>query len=304
MSLKPWGSARPVCNRPVCNRIVAALLALLLAACQQPEAARPALWQVDGPNGERAWLLGTIHALPAPVSLDSPAFQRATGDATSLIVEVAGLEDDKRTALAFHRLSAVAAAPPITTRAPVADQAALTQLLADAKIAPDRFNQMDTWAAALALGQAISARNGDDSGNGADRLVLRAMKHKPLTEFEGAERQLAIFDRLPEADQRDLLAAVIRSAPTARADSRRLQQAWQRGDVAALTALDHQGLLADPELREALLVRRNRAWLDQLVPLLKRGDKPLVAVGSLHLVGSDGLVAGLEAQGFTVSRMQ
>ena len=297
--MKFWGS-----SRPVYNKLVAALLALLLAACQQKEDAHPALWQVNGPNGERAWLLGTIHALPKPITLDSPAFQRATREATSLIVEVAALEDDKRTALAFHKLSAVAAAPPIIARTAAADQAGLARLMADAKIADDSFNQMDTWAAALVLGQAISARSGDDSGNGADRLVLRAMKNKPLAEFEGAERQLAIFDSLSEAEQRDLLAAVIRSAPHAGADNRRLQQAWLQGDVAALTALDHQGLLADPELREALLVRRNRAWLDQLVPMLARGDKPLVAVGALHLVGSDGLVAGLEAQGFKVIRLQ
>lgn len=286
------------------NRLVAALLALMLAACQQKEDARPALWQVDGPNGQRAWLLGTIHALPSPISLDSPAFDRATAEASKLVVEVAALEDDKRTALAFHKLSAVAAAPPLVVRANESDRPALTRLLTEAKIPPDSFNQMETWAAALALGQAISARSGDNSGNGADRFVLREMKSKPLAEFEGAERQLAIFDGLPESEQRDLLSAVIRSASTAREDGKRLQQAWLRGDVAQLAALDHQGLLADPELREHLLVRRNQAWMDQLLPMLRRGDKPLVAVGSLHLVGKDGLVARLEAQGYKVTRLQ
>ncbi|MFN9377978.1 MAG: TraB/GumN family protein, partial [Novosphingobium sp.] len=93
-------------------------------------------------------------------------------------------------------------------------------------------------------------------------------------------------------------------AATAREDGRRLQQAWLRGDIAELAALDHQGLLADSELREALLVRRNRVWMEQLVPMLKRGEKPLVAVGSLHLVGRDGLVAQLEAQGYKVTRLQ
>lgn len=286
------------------NKFAIALLALLLAACEQAQPARPALWQVDGPGGERAWLIGTIHALPRPIDLDSPAFARATGEATALVVEVAALEDDKRTALAFHKLSATPAAPPLAARTTAEDRPALIRFLADNKIPPDQFNQMDTWAAALALGQAISARNGDDSGNGADRLLLRAMRGKPTVEFEGAERQLAIFDALPEPEQRDLLSAVVRSAPTAQTEGRTLQQAWLRGDVAALTALDHQGLLADPELREALLVKRNRAWLAQLVPMLARGERPLVAVGALHLVGTDGLVAGLEARGFRVTRLQ
>lgn len=289
----------------MCNRVLIALAALLLAACQPaPQTARPALWQVDGPGGERAWLLGTIHALPNPVSLDSPAFNRAMAEADRLVVEVAALEDDRQTALAFHKLSAVAAAPPITARAHPQDRAALAALLDQAKLPPDRFGQMDTWAAALTLAQTISSRSGDSSANGIDRLVLRAMRGKPVAEFEGAERQLAIFDALPESEQRDLLGAVVRSAGEARTESLKLQQAYLRGDVAALAALDHDGLLADPELRQALLVGRNRAWLDQLEPMLKAGAKPLVAVGALHLVGQDGLVAGLQARGFTVTRLQ
>jgi hypothetical protein len=282
-----------------------ALAALLLAACQPaPQPANPALWQVDGPNGERAWLLGTIHALPEPVSLDSPAFTRAIAGADRLLVEVAALEDDKSTALTFHKLAAVASAPPIVERAHDSDRAALRVLLDQTGLPVDKFSQMDTWAAALTLAQSVSARNGDHSVNGIDRLVLRAMRGKPIAEFEGAERQLAIFDALPESEQRDLLGAVVRSAAQAKTDGRRLQQAYLRGDVAALAALDHDGLLADPELRQALLVERNQAWLDQLVGSLRRGEKPLVAVGALHLVGTDGLVAGLVAQGFTVARLQ
>ena len=288
----------------MCNRIAAALLALLLAACQQTEPARPAIWQVDGVKGERAWLLGTIHALPRPITLDSPAFRATQQQATALVVEVAALEDDKRTALAFHRLAAVAMAPPIADRANAADRPALARLLAERKIPADRFNQMDTWAAALALSQAISAGSGDDSGNGADRLILKEMRGKPIREFEGAEHQLALFDALPETEQRDLLSAVIRSAPQAQQDRRALQQAWLHGDVAALEALDHDGLLADPELRDVLLVQRNAAWTRQLMAMLDRGEKPLVAVGALHLVGQDGLVARLAARGFKVTRLQ
>ena len=82
------------------------------------------------------------------------------------------------------------------------------------------------------------------------------------------------------------------------------QQAWLRGDVAALEALDHAGLLADPELRDALLIQRNADWVRQLSAMLKQGEKPLVAVGALHLVGKDGLVARLQAQGFKVTRLQ
>jgi uncharacterized protein YbaP (TraB family) len=289
----------------VFNRVLAALVLLLLAACQPAaDPARPALWQVDGPSGERAWLLGTIHALPDPVSIDSPAFAKASAEATSLIVEVAALEDSKRTALAFHILSAVEAAPPLSERAAPQDRAALAAMLTKAGLSQDRFAQMDTWAAALTLAQLLSARSGERSANGIDRLVLEKLRGKPVYEFEGAERQLAIFDRLPEQEQRDLLGLVIRSAGEGEAESAQLRAAYLTGDIDQLAALDHRGLLADAELRQALLVGRNRAWLDQLGPILQRGEKPLVAVGALHLVGSDGLVAGLAARGYRITRLQ
>ena len=172
----------------MCNRIAAALLALLLAACQQTEPARPAIWQVDGVKGERAWLLGTIHALPRPITLDSPAFRATQQQATALVVEVAALEDDKRTALAFHRLAAVAMAPPIADRANAADRPALARLLAERKIPADRFNQMDTWAAALALSQAISAGSGGaDPGLASDSPPARCRASSAATEFSPSE---------------------------------------------------------------------------------------------------------------------
>lgn len=287
------------------NRLLVTAVALALAACQPaPEAARPALWQADGPGGERAWLLGTIHTLPEPVSLDSVAFNRVLAAADRLVVEVAALEDDRASALAFHKLAAVASAPPLAARTHPPDRAALAAVLEQTGLPPDRFNQMDTWAAALTLAQAIGARSGNSGAHGIDRLILRAMRGKPVSEFEGVERQLAIFDALPESEQRDLLGAVIRSAAGARAEQLSLQRAYLRGDAEALAALDHAGLLADPELRQALLVARNQAWLAQLEPMLRQGEKPLVAVGALHLVGADGLIAGLQARGFRVRRLQ
>lgn len=53
---------------------------------------------------------------------------------------------------------------------------------------------------------------------------------------------------------------------------------------------------------DLLLVRRNKMWLDKLVPVLEEGAV-VVAVGALHLPGEDGLLYLLSQRGFEVERI-
>ena len=127
---------------------------------------------------------------------------------------------------------------------------------------------------------------------------------KPVEEFEGAAAQLAIFDRLPEPAQRALLAAVLDGLGDELAEMRQLEQAWAQGNLALVDAATNADFLHNPDLRDALLVSRNRAWLSTLTGQLTRGGHPFVAVGLAHLVGNAGLPALLAAQGYKVTRVQ
>ena len=287
-------------------RFLAAALGLLaLAACgKAPEKVTPALWQVDGPKGERAWLMGTIHALPAPVDWHSAPIDQALAASDGLILEVAAVDDDARTARIFASLAQSPGLPPLDQRIASDLRDDLAKDLKANGLDAAKLSGTETWAAALMLAQALQGAVEADSANGIDRALVKAAKDKPVSEFEGAERQLRLFDALPEAQQQALLAAVVKGADQARDESRRIETAWKKGDMAAIAATDHTGMLADPALRQVLLVGRNQAWSEQLVLLLGRGRKPFVAVGAAHLAGSDGLPALLEARGYKVRRIQ
>lgn len=283
----------------------AALLiaALALAACARPVEVKPALWLVEGPSGQKAWLFGTIHALPDPVEWRSQPIEQALEQSDRLVLEVAGINDDAKTARTFASLAASPGLPPLDQRLPVDLRDDLATVLRSGGIKPGSLDQYETWAAALMLQQAVAGAGQSDSGNGIDRALAKGYA-KPIDEFEGAALQLGIFDRLPESAQRTLLAAALEGQESYQADTRRLAQAWAHAELDLIERETDQELLRDPILREALLVGRNRAWVSRLDAILKGGAHPFVAVGTAHLVGKDGLPAMLAARGYRVTRLQ
>lgn len=285
--------------------LVGLVAALALAACtQQPSAARPALWLVEGPGGQKAWLFGTIHALSRPYDWKSDKIAAALAQSNRLILEVADVGNDAATARVFAQLAQGGPHPPLAERVPPQDRDDLARELTSDQIAPGSLDPYDTWAAALMIAQAQARNDRQDSGNGIDR-ALAAEYRRPIGEFEGAEVQLAIFDGLPEAQQRALLNSVIEEDSVQReAKVRALEQAWASGDLAELAKVSDAETFGDPLLRDALLVGRNRNWTDRLVTILSSRARPFVAVGAAHLAGPDGLPAMLAARGYTVTRLQ
>lgn len=284
-------------------RIAPVFLALLLLlGCAKSEPASPALWQVEGPSGEKAWLFGTIHALPRAYAWRSPRIEAALDDADRLVVEVAALDNDAATARTFAELARSPGLAPLAARIPLEDRPRLASDMAAGGLAPDALDPLETWAAAIALEQAAASNARIDSGRGVDRALLRSWRG-PIEEFEGARAQLSIFDRLPEAQQRALLLAVIHGEDGG-GESDVLVRAWAKGDLDTIAREVNGEFLADPQLREALLTGRNRAWTDKLDAALKGGAHHFVAVGAAHLVGPEGLPALLAARGYRVTRLQ
>lgn len=284
------------------------LASLALAGCKPAPPAEPqlsgapALWTVQRNDGAVAgWLFGTIHALPPDSEWWTPALESAAGQAGVLVVEVRDL-DPTAIGKVFERLAKGCPCPPVASRLPASARPQYARLLAANDLSARQYDGLETWAAALALAQA-GAETRAQAANGADRALISHFEGRPVAELEGAGAQLAIFDALPEAAQRRLLAEVVTGTAKAATDPERLARAWLRADLDLLDQETRQGFLADPALYDALLKRRNLAWLERLDPLLADGRRPFVAVGAAHLLGPDGLIALLETRGYRVERV-
>ena len=287
------------------RRAIAALFtALLLAACDAaaPDSARewpaasPAIWEVTAPDGQKGWLFGTVHALPDGVDWRTPKVDAAFDEAGVLVVEIADLSDTESSFEAFRTRAYSEGLPPLLDRVSPDRRDAVERLVERSGGDVDDYTGMESWAASLVLAGGV--RNGDPE-NGVDRALIAS--GKPVLGLESFEEQYDLFDRLPAAEQADLLEGVAYEAADNSGEV--MLEAWLTGNDRQLDELSNASLLQDAELKQSLLIDRNSAWAVRTAALVEDGRAPFVAVGAAHIVGSHGLLALLEERGYTVRRL-
>ncbi|MGB3165605.1 MAG: TraB/GumN family protein [Alteraurantiacibacter sp.] len=279
--------------------------ALWLSGCGAPDASQdwpapsPALWEATAPEGQRAFLFGTIHALPDGVNWRSSALEEAIAQSDMLMVEIADLDAPNDSADAFERYASGRNLAALLERVPANTRAEVAELLDAADRTEADFHHIDSWAAALILGNAVRC---SDLSNGVDRALLR--EFEAVSALESFAAQFAIFDTLPADAQADLLVTVAKERDC-RAGEARMRD-WVTGNTDNMLASVEDGFRGNANLRNALLVHRNERFAQRLARYQRQyaDETILLAIGAAHLPGPGGVAALLEREGYTVRRIQ
>ena len=267
---------------------------------------RPALWQVSD-RDTTVYLFGTIHLLPKNYAWRTPSFDRALAKSQTLVVET--IVDNKNPAALVAELARLGfrpGLPPVTERVPPAKRALLETAIRKSGVPRAAFDRMETWAAAfMLLGTQFK-----DLGLTGDAGVETALRNafiqagKPVGQLETNSEQLGFFDTLPESAQRSLLEGAVDAPAEMRTQFNDMLAAWARGDVAQIGATFNEDLSGSPELREALLKRRNVNWARWIERRMAAPGSVFIAVGAGHLAGPDSVVSMLQRDGYRVRRIQ
>jgi uncharacterized protein len=261
------------------------------------------LYRVSGPNGATVYLLGSVHLLSADAATLPPEVDSAFAHAKTLTLETS-LD------------SAMKRGPELLTRGRYADGQTLRQTLSPAAAAKtdsmlhlyglslDQVNGFKPWLVSMLMAQMALQKMGFQSQYGVDmQLNARAKQaQKPVLGLESVDFQLGMFDALSPAAQEHLLTDS--DAPEAAAKQlAAIRDAWSSGDARALDSLINRRMGDAPEILDAMLVSRNRAWIPKLETLINGSDDALVVVGAGHLVGKQGVVEMLRAKGYRIEQM-
>jgi uncharacterized protein len=289
-----------VIRRPSIRRLFFLFL-LLVAGCAEAGNSwpgEPLLWTVESPGGAAGWLFGTLHQ---GVSLQgdlSEAIAKHLQLADSLTLEADMRDASVQDFLAMVRLPADQV---LDSLMPSSTWAKLIALLPT--VSASQLRALRPWYVSSLLVQILTpsqARLEDEL------LEAASSAQKGLSFLETWQLQAALMNDLsPERALAQLIEAV-ENAAAVKQGLQSLIEAYQGGD---LENVARAGLAAgaypaqDSPEYDPLLRKRNQAWLPLIQEKIDSGSS-FIAVGFGHLLGPDGLLQMLGAQGYPTSRVR
>jgi uncharacterized protein YbaP (TraB family) len=285
---------------------LAAATTLMLAPQAAEAKGAPALWSVSDAD-TTVYLFGTIHLLPEKYNWRTTRFDKAVASSQELVVET--IIDDKNPMQLLGILTQLGFSnkvPPIAERVPPEKRALLEEAIKKSGIPRPAFDKMETWAAAFMLLGIQFKELGLKSDEGVEVTLRNSFKTqgKAIGQLETNAEQLGFFDTLPEKAQQALLEGAIERPQDVTKQFQAMLQAWSRGDVTSIARSFNHDLSESPELKEALIKRRNANWSRWIERRMARPGALMIAVGAGHLAGRDSVIEMLRRDGFRVRRVQ
>jgi uncharacterized protein YbaP (TraB family) len=275
----------------------------------------PLLWKVSDADNS-VYLLGSFHLLKPgdyPLSADVEA---AFADAESLLFEMPPSEMESPTlglqmgqaALRLDGTRLDSQLPPATARKLQDWFAANATGLQASGMTPQMLQMFEPWFVGLTVSVVEMGKQGLDPKLGLDLHFSGDAQSakKPASGLETGDEQIAFLDGMGEAEQVQFLDETLQEAAEGSGEVQRLHAAWRAGDAATLWNVMAVEMRDEyPALYKRINVARNDAWVPKLEQRLRDSHdaNTMVVVGSLHLLGGDGVVEKLRAKGYKVERI-
>ena len=233
------------------------------------------LWRISR-DGRDSFLYGTVHVARPEWSVPGPGLMRALAASDTVALELALLDPDiqRRLARSLALPSPAAALPaPLQQRLQRRFEAECLPAAALASLSPEMQ--------AITLGTLAGRRDGLDPAHGIDVSLAGwgRTANKTVVSLESPELQAALLRADSEVERIEFVQSVLEELETgrARAQLRRLTQAWAEGDLAELARYGEWCECLKTDADRAAMARllddRNPALADSITALHSAGQR-------------------------------
>lgn len=302
---------------------------------QRPEAERQAIeaavaaapfsqglfWQAER-EGARVTLVGTYHLADPRHAALVEKLRPELEKAALLLVEADAAAEDSLAEAAVERpeLLFLTEGPSLLQQLPKEEWQRLAEAAKRRGIPAFMAAKYRPWLLAVMLGFAeCGAMPAAEAARaGLDHQLMAAAEQAglPQASIEPYDTLFQLFDVLPDEAELDILRSALMMEPLQEDLAFTLAEAYFAGRPYLIWELT-RALSADPAyllpgqsaadsladfalFGDLLITRRNAAWIPVIEELASRGPI-FVAVGALHLPGEDGVLALLQARGWTIT---
>ena len=266
--------------------------------------ADPAMWVIRDED-TTIYLFGTFHMLDGRSDWFNDEVRTAFDESDELVLE-AILPDNPATLQPLvQRLAVDPSGRTLSQRLSAEQNAALGRALSSVGAPAQALDPYEPWFASMNLAAVATVRLGLSPEHGPEGILTRAARARniPVAELEGIERQLNMFDTMPEAQQLAQLATTIANIDKIGETLTPMLAAWSSGNVEELVTMMNASSAQDPALHRMMFTDRNAAWASWIRERMARPGTVFLAVGAGHLAGGDSVQSLLEAQGVRAERV-
>ena len=246
-----------------------------------------------------------MHLLPASDSKLPAAFDKAYADSAALVMEIDLHEMGSMDPMSLLSMG-MSEDETLSSTLGKSRFDKLAKQFDELGIPTEVLERLQPWMAAMMLEQMQLLKLGFDPASGVEQQLMTRSDadHKPITGLETAQEQLGLLANMSKPDQIKFLDLTLEEMQEASGEVGELLGAWRTGNTSKLASMLGEEYGQAPALYTVLVSDRNRKWIPELEKLLKSDKNYMVVVGTLHIVGRNGLIDLLKSDGFSARQLQ
>lgn len=286
---------------------LAYLLLVGLSVISQVTQAQSSVWKISK-GQDHFYLGGTLHLLSETDYPLPDEFDQAYQASDTLIFETSleAMEDPAFQQLFMSAMTYIDERTLESSLKPGTYRSLLRYMLSR-KIPIQQFSKFKPWGVSLMISMLEYQHLGMLPQYGVDRFFSeKAMKDdKGIKALETPEQQLTFLSSMAQVDPNVSINHTLRELKRLPNMLDEITEAWRTGDMNtfAQSAYVEDMKKLFPKVYQTILVKRNNNWLKLLPKLIGNDEKEFVLVGTMHMVGEEGLLAQLKRRGYTVEQL-
>jgi uncharacterized protein YbaP (TraB family) len=166
------------------------------------------------------------------------------------------------------------------------------------------IQQLRPWAVAFYLWR-VHGYNDVFARWGVENYLYREGRKsgKEMTGLETDDEHIEVLHGMNDIESELILVDAIAQGDKRRDEYNRTRDAWKRGDAAGVWAIHQRFRNLNPGADVRLLDLRNVKWVPKIRAEIQSGKPTSIVVGAAHIMGSNGLIALLQRNGYKFEQL-